>query len=257
MVDEMRDKGSMNDSGESGTNDGNIVIVRAPTNITPLKLNSDAEIELIPENLESPNITRRGMCDPVLPLVEYTDDVLESLENVKKNRELRHSRAPPLRFYDITQEGKPLYLDPKVESLRNQIWQLWYEEGMGSKKMSESLHIRQPLLSRHLVVCKARYDEWIDEYGLTVYGNPAQRLDDLLKEFKEMLADIEKDMKDEENSSKDIRELRKLKLDILDRVAKYQAIEPPKSIDVTIRTPAEETRDKMVELFPDGEGGYQ
>ena len=251
------DKGSMNNDGNSSMNRWNYAFEPAPPNITPVKSSSDAEIKQIPENLESPNIVRRGMCDPVLPLVEYTDDVLESLENVKKNRELRHSRAPPLRFYDVTQEGKPLYLDPKVESLRNQIWQLWYEEGMGSKKMSESLHIRQPLLSRHLAVCKARYDEWIDEYGLTVYGNPAQRLDDLLKEFKEMLADIEKDMEDEEASRKDIKELRKLKLELLDRVAKYQAIEPPKSIDVTIRTPAEETRDKMVELFPDGEGVFQ
>ena len=250
----MSDKGSMNKGDESGTDVGNNANERAPTNITPLKSSSDAEIKQIPENSE---MVRRGICDPIAPLEEYTDEVLEALEGIQKNRESRHSRAPPLRFYDVTQEGKPLYLDPKVESIRNQIWQMWYEEGVSAKKMSEILHLRQPTISRHVLVCKARYDEWIDEYGLTVYGNPAQRLDDLLKEFKEMLADIEKDMKDEENSSKDIRELRKLKLDILDRVAKYQAIEPPKSIDVTIRTPAEETRDKMVELFPDGEGVYK
>jgi len=64
-------------------------------------------------------------------------------------------------------------------------------------------------------------------------------------------------MEDEEASRKDIKELRKLKLELLDRIAKYQAIEPPKSIDVTIRTPAQETRDKMIELFPDGEGVYK
>lgn len=254
MVDEMRDKGSMNDSDNCGTDIEDNANERAPPNITLLKSSSDVEIKQIPENSE---IVRRGICDPIISPDQYTDEVLEALEGIQKNRELRHSRAPPLRFHDVTQEGKPLYLDPKVESLRNQIWQMWYEEGVSAKKMSEILHLRQPTISRHVLVCKARYDEWIDEYGLTVYGNPAQRLDDLLKEFKEMLADIEKDMEDEENSSKDIRELRKLKLDILDRVAKYQAIEPPKSIDVTIRTPAEETRDKMVELFPDGEGGYQ
>lgn len=254
MVVKTDDKGSMNECGESGTNDGKYAIVRAPADITPLITNDVVEIKQIPENSET---VRRGICDPIAPLEEYTDDVLKALEGIQKNRELRHSRAPPLRFHDVTQEGKPLYLDPKVESLRNQIWQMWYEEGVSAKKMSEILHLRQPTISRHVAVCKARYDEWIDEYGLTVYGNPAQRLDDLLKEFKEMLKDIEKEMKDEELSNKDLRELRKLKLDILDRVAKYQAIEPPKSIDVTIRTPAEETRDKMVELFPDAEGVYK
>ena len=250
----MRDKGSSKNDEESGTNDRNNGIVRAPVDITLVKSSSDVESESIPKNSE---IVRRGICDPIIALDQYTDEVLEALEEIKKNRDSRHSRAPPLRFYDVTQEGKPLYLDPKVESIRNQIWQMWYEEGVSAKKMSEILHVRQPTISRHVAVCKARYDEWIDQYGLTVYGNPAQRLDDLLKEFKEMLADIEKEMKDDELSSKDVRELRRLKLDILDRVAKYQAIEPPKSIDVTIRTPAEETRDKMVELFPDREGVYQ
>ena len=254
MVIKTGDKGSNKNDGESGTDIGILENVRAPTNITPLISSFDVEIKQIPENSE---MVRRGICDPIIALDQYTDEVLEALEGIKKNRELRHSRAPPLRFHDVTQEGKPLYLDPKIESLRNQIWQMWYEEGVSAKKMSEILHLRQPTISRHVAVCKARYDEWIDQYGLTVYGNPGQRLDDLLKEFKEMLADIEKEMKDEELSNKDLRELRKLKLDILDRVAKYQAIEPPKSIDVTIRTPAEETRDKMVELFPDGEGVYK
>jgi len=226
----MSDKGSINNSSDSSTNDGNIVNEPAPTDITPLKLSSGVEIKPIPENSD---IVRRGICDPIIPLGDYTDEVLEALEGIQKNRELRHSRAPPLRFYDVTQEGKPLYLDPKVESLRNRIWEYWYEQGLSAKKMSEILHLRQPAISRHVAVCKARYDEWIDQYGLTVYGNPGQRLDDLLKEFKEMLEDIEKDMK------------------------VYQAIEPPKSIDLTIRTPAEETRDKMVELFPDGEGVFK
>ncbi|MCK5292955.1 MAG: hypothetical protein KAR39_13175, partial [Thermoplasmata archaeon] len=224
------------------------------TDITLVKSSSDAELESISENSD---IVPRGICDPIIALDQYTDETVEMLDQIQKNKDQKHSKAPPLRFYDVTQEGKPLYLDPKAESIRNKIWEYWYEQGLSTAKMVELLHIRNHVIIRHLAVCKARYDEWIDEYGLTVYGNPAQRLDDLLKEFKEMLADIEKEMKDEELSSKDLRELRKLKLDILDRVAKYQAIEPPKSIDVTIRTPAEETRDKMVELFPDGEGVFQ
>ncbi|MCK5216337.1 MAG: hypothetical protein KAJ93_01015 [Methanosarcinales archaeon] len=250
----MSDKGSIKNSGESGTDIENIVNERAPTDITLVKSDSGAESKQITKNS---NIVPRGICDPIIALDQYTDETLEMLDEIQKNQDQKHSKAPPLRFYDVTREGKPLYLDPKVESIRNRIWGYWYDKGLSTAKMVELLHIRNHVIIRHLAVCKARYDEWIDQYGLTVYGNPAQRLDDLLKEFKEMLADIERDMDDEENSRKDIKELRKLKLEILDRVAKYQAIEPPKSIDLTIRTPAEETRDKMVELFPDGEGVFQ
>lgn len=257
MDENIGDKGSINKGGNSSMNRWNYAFEPAPTNITPLKLISGAEKEPIPESSDSSEITRRGICDPIIALDQYTDETLEMLDQIQKNQDQKHSKAPPLRFYDVSQEGKPLYLDPKVESIRNRIWEYWYEQGLSTAKMVELLHIRNHVIIRHLAVCKARYDEWIDQYGLTVYGNPGQRLDDLLKEFKEMLEDIEKDMKVEDISGKEIRELRKLKLDILDRVAKYQAIEPPKSIDVTIRTPAEETRDKMVELFPDGEGVYK
>lgn len=214
-------------------------------------------IESIEDGVRIGNLVPRGICDPIMTLTDYTDDVLLSLDTIKKNREARHTRAPPLRFYDTTTSGKPLSLDPSTESLRNQIWALWYDQGLSPNKMSEILHLGQARISRHLSVCKARYDEWIDQYGLSVYGNPAQRLDDLLKEFKSMLEELELELLDPELSSKDKRELRKLKLELLDRVAKYQAIEPPKSVDITIRTPAEETRDKMVELFPDLDGVYK
>ena len=233
-----------------GVSKMNMVPEPVTADITSLKLNPNSDIKQI-------ELKPRGICDPIIALGQYTDETLEMLDEVQKNRDQKHSKAPPLRFYDVSQEGKPLYLDPRVESIRNKIWEYWYEQGLGTAKMVELLHIRNHVIIRHLAVCKARYDEWIDQYGLTVYGNPGQRLDDLLKEFKEMLEEIEADMKDEEASRKDIKELRKLKLELLDRIAKYQAIEPPKSIDVTIRTPAQETRDKMVELFPDADGVFK
>jgi len=114
--------------------------------ITLMNSNSGVEIELIPENS---NIVPRGICDPIMTLDQYSDDTLEMLDKVRKNQEQKHSKAPPLRFFDITQEGKPLYLDPKVESIRNKIWEYWYEQGLSTKKMVELLHIRNRDRSRH------------------------------------------------------------------------------------------------------------
>lgn len=170
---------------------------------------------------------------------------------ITRNEQIRHVNTPPLRFFDVNSRGEPLWLDPSIEALRNKIWNLYFDQGLKSSKIAELLHHQRDLISRHLDVCRARYDQWIDMYGLSVYGNPAQRLDDLLGEFGSMLSEIDNDLEDEEMSHKDINLLRKLRLEILDRVAKFQAIEPPKRVDLTIRTPAEETRDTMKKLFPD------
>ena len=219
----------------------------SPSTNTPGNISNESNISNISNTSNISKIPEREL------LTDYTDETIELINEVNRNRELRHAQVPPLRFCEKTLTGEPLPIDPPTESIRNRIWEYWYEQGLSTQKIGELLHIGNATLSRHLSLCKRRFDEWIQEYGLTVYGNPAQRLDDLLREYTQMLGEIDRDLinQDGELSIKEKNSLRKSRIEILDRIAKYQAIEPPKSVDITVHTPAEETRNKMTELFPD------
>lgn len=92
------------------------------------------------------------------------------------------------------------------------------------------------------------------ENGLSLHGDPANRLEDTVADLQHDLAEVEKAAKLclDEGDIRGYKDLKKLKLDIRKEIAKFMGIEPEKKVSIEL-TSAEETRRRMEELFPDDE----
>lgn len=90
------------------------------------------------------------------------------------------------------------------------------------------------------------------ENGLSLHGDPANRLEDTISDLQVDLEEIEKAAKAclKEGDVRGYKDLMKLKLDINKEIAKFMGIEPAKEKKIEL-TSAETTRQLMEKMFSD------
>jgi len=182
---------------------------------------------------------------------QSVEDFMAEYDIVHNQR--RHN-VPCLRFI---KEGE----STEVELLRNDIWDLFLQD-YSIRHIAAAVDSNKSTVGREIQTCKKLYDEWVTKNGLSLHGDPANRLEDTIASLDEDLLEIRelcKECKDNE----DVRgytQLKTLENTIRKEKAKYMGIEPPKTVNVNM-TSAEETRKKMEDMFPtekdDVKGEYQ
>lgn len=167
--------------------------------------------------------------------------------DIKHNR--RKHTTPSLRFIKDTESGV-------VELLRNEIW-MHFLDGMSVRKIGElpEINLSKSVVDRHIQICKKMYDEWVTKNGLSLHGDPANRLEDTIAALDEDLIEIRELCKDAKDND-DVRgytQLKTLETAIRKEKGKYMGIEPPKQVNVEL-TSAEVTRETMEKMFPTDDG---
>lgn len=143
----------------------------------------------------------------------------------------------------------------EVELLRNDIWDLFLQN-YSVRQIAVAVDSPKTLVHRHINTCKKLYDRWVSKNGLSLHGDPANRLEDTLTALNKDLTDIDSMAKEciANGDVRGYRDLKTLGLAIAKEKGKYMGIEPPKKINVDL-TSAEETRKIMEELFPSEKDG--
>ena len=163
-----------------------------------------------------------------------------------KHNQRRHV-VESLRFIKKDESGT-------VELLRNDIWMLFLD-GMSVRDIGKEVGYSKSVVDRHIQTCKKMYDAWVTKNGLTLHGDPANRLEDTIAALDEDLAEIRelcKECKDADDV-RGYRDLKTLELAIRKEKGKYMGIEPPKQVNVEL-TSAEVTRKTMEKMFPTDDG---
>ena len=168
--------------------------------------------------------------------------------DIKHNR--RKHVTPSLRFIKEGESGV-------VELLRNEIW-MHFLDGMSVRKIGElsEINLSKSVVDRHIQICKKMYDDWVTKNGLSLHGDPANRLEDTIAALDEDLMEIRELCKDAKDND-DVRgytQLKTLETAIRKEKGKYMGIEPPKQVNVEL-TSAEVTRETMEKMFPTDDGG--
>jgi len=175
--------------------------------------------------------------------------VLDLLQKIKMNRELPHSGIELLRFFDRDESGQRVMVSPQEEAERVEIWKMFHDEGMLPRDIAIAVRRSVKHVNARIEICRMRYDEWLDENGTKLFGSTNQRLFDHIADLQKMLDEIEGDI-DEAETAKEKVQLRKLKLEVMQEIAKFKAIKAP---DIVFHshshTVAEESRLKLKELF--------
>ncbi len=164
--------------------------------------------------------------------------------DIQLNERQKHV-VPLLRFVDDEDISK--------EESRNTIWNMFFHQDKKPKDIATSMGMGVDKVREELKVCREKYDAWIAEYGLALYGEEAHRLEDYITDLQKDVADINEILaEDEELSPKDRREYMKLRFQFKQELAKFKGIQPAQKVDLNV-TSAEVTRARMNELFPDKE----
>ena len=170
------------------------------------------------------------------------------------NRVSKVAGVKPLVFYEIDEAtGEPKKLDPRAGRRREQVWEMYFEKSLTAKKIKEVTKFNRKTINNDIIICTDRYNEWIDKFGLDIFGSPNQRLRNHIEELLQLLDEVKEEIKEnkKEHMTAEARNNRRLQLDILRELSKFKGIEPPKEVhtDVTV-TLAQESRKKMLEVFP-------
>lgn len=164
--------------------------------------------------------------------------------DIELNNRQKHV-VPLLRFVDAGE-------DASKEETRNNIWNLFYHENKTPREIADYMGLGTEKVRGELKICREKYDQWVKDYGLSLYGEEAHRLEDHICDLQKDIADINEILIDdaEELTAKDVREYIKLRLQFRTELAKFKGITPPQKVDVNVSS-AEVTRMKLTELFPD------
>ena len=110
-------------------------------------------------------------------------------------------------------------------------------------------------VQNHINKCKKLYDAWVTKNGLSLHGDPANRLEDTVAELQKDYDNVSAAAEDclDEGDIRGFKDLMKLKLDIKKEIAKFMGVEPEKKVSIEL-TSAEVTRKKMEEMFSNKEG---
>ena len=153
--------------------------------------------------------------------------------------------VPLLRFVN---EGE----SPAIEEMRNNIWNSFFHNNKTPKDIAAYMGLGTEKVRAELKVCREKYDAWVKDYGLSLYGEEAHRLEDYICDLQNDISEINRILAEdcEELTPKDVREYMKLRFSFKQELAKYKGIQPAQKVDVNV-TSAEATRARMAELFPD------
>jgi len=164
--------------------------------------------------------------------------------DIELNNRQKHV-VPLLRFVD---EGE----DVSKEETRNNIWNLFYYDNKTPREIADYMGLGTEKVRGELKICREKYDQWIKDYGLSLYGEEAHRLEDHICDLQKDIADINEILIDdaEELTPKDVREYMKLRGQFRAELAKYKGVTPATKVSLEV-TSAEATRARMAELFPD------
>jgi predicted nuclease with TOPRIM domain len=164
--------------------------------------------------------------------------------DIKLNEDREKHIVPMLRFVDGD--------DAQKEELRNTIWNAWFHDSKKVKDIANSLGMSEAALREELNECRRRYDEWIKEYGLALYGEEAHRLEDHINDLSKDIMEINEILEDpnDELMPRDRREYMKLRSQFRAELAKFKGVTPAEKVSLEVSS-AEVTRAKMAEMFPD------
>ena len=168
--------------------------------------------------------------------------------DIKHNR--RKHVTPSLRFIKEGESGV-------VELLRNEIW-MHFLDGMSVRKIGDlpEINLSKSVVDRHIQICKKMYDEWVTKNGLSLHGDPANRLEDTIAALDEDLVEIRELCKvaKEDGDVRGYTQLKNTEVAVRKEKAKYMGVEPPKQVNVEL-TSAEVTREYMEKMFRSDDGG--
>ncbi len=164
--------------------------------------------------------------------------------DIKLNSRQKHV-VPLLRFVDGDE-------DVSKEEMRNNIWNMFFHNNKTPKDIAAYMGLGTDKVRGELKICREKYDKWIQDYGLSLYGEEAHRLEDHICDLQKDIADINEILIDdaEELTPKDVREYMKLRGQFRAELAKYKGVTPATKVSLEV-TSAEATRARMAELFPD------